>query len=409
MPAQHHRIAAILPLELEQSGRLLAGAIEYAKSHRRVTLVDVPYAVDAPNALRLRPSLHFDAAMVWATREAGWVERLLQAGIPVVAASGDWPVETIPCVSFEGKALVDLAVEHLASRRPAVIAFLEYRITGIGTKEDRARYFKNEVRRHGLQPEVGEIFRPGDPGDSAVARRLPFEGRAAKRLDAFIRALPRPAAVWCGDDMLGLRLCEAATALGLEIPGDIAVLGTGDSRIADVAKPPLSSTPLPGEAIGHRAFAVLDARLSGETGFPAYIGVTPPPVAARESTLGNIASDPLGRARAFISQHAGTAIGVGEVAAVVGLSRQALNTRFRERFGRSPGEEIRHARLSAAKRHLANPQLSIARVAGLCGFEQQSKFSDFFRRETGMSPRDWRTANGRVTRTRTAGSDQVKD
>ncbi|MFN0128701.1 MAG: helix-turn-helix domain-containing protein [Verrucomicrobiales bacterium] len=55
-----------------------------------------------------------------------------------------------------------------------------------------------------------------------------------------------------------------------------------------------------------------------------------------------------------------------------------------------PGEPIRRVRIVAAKRHLTDPRLSIARVAHLCGFDQQSKFSNFFRRETGLSPRTWR-------------------
>jgi AraC-like DNA-binding protein len=189
------------------------------------------------------------------------------------------------------------------------------------------------------------------------------------------------------------RLIRPADALGLRIPEDVAVLGLGNFRAADCCNPPLSTIPLPGERIGHHAFAVLDRRLSGESGFPSYLPVEPPPIVARQSTGGDFARDPLHRVLALITARACEGLTVREIAAAVSLSTQALNARFLQRFGRSPGEEIRRAKVATAKRHLADPRLSIARIADLCGFNQQSKFSNFFRRETGFSPRAWRQEN----------------
>ena len=50
--------------------------------------------------------------------------------------------------------------------------------------------------------------------------------------------------------------------------------------------------------------------------------------------------------------------------------------------GRPPGGEIRRGRLASAKRLLADPRLSVGEVAQRCGFGQQSKFSNFFRRQS---------------------------
>jgi LacI family transcriptional regulator len=222
---------------------------------------------------------------------------------------------------------------------------------------------------------------------------LPLQEEPARRLRRLLRELPRPAAIWCGEDALGVAVCEAAEGLGLRIPEDVAVLGLGNFRAADCSSPPLSSIPLPGERIGHQAFAVLDRKLSGELGLPSYLPVEPPPVVVRQSTFGDPTRDPLMRALALIADRACEGITVGEIAKAVALSTQTLNTRFQQRFGRSPGDEIRRTKLATAKRHLADPRLSIARIADLCGFNQQSKFSNFFRRETGVSPRVWRQEN----------------
>ncbi|MFN0128700.1 MAG: hypothetical protein ACKV19_18675 [Verrucomicrobiales bacterium] len=61
------RMAALLPLDLEYSGRLLAGAIQYVNKHRRLSLIDIPYFVDNPNALKLRGPIGFDGALICTT------------------------------------------------------------------------------------------------------------------------------------------------------------------------------------------------------------------------------------------------------------------------------------------------------------------------------------------------------
>ena len=68
MPPRHFRIAAIFPQELEYSGRLLQGATAYASEHRHITLVHLPFSVDAPWQTPFdegKPP--FDAAVVWAS------------------------------------------------------------------------------------------------------------------------------------------------------------------------------------------------------------------------------------------------------------------------------------------------------------------------------------------------------
>jgi LacI family transcriptional regulator len=390
MPSRRARIAAILPLELEYSGRLLAGAIEYVRANRRVTLVDIPYSVDAPADLHLRPPYGFEAAFLWATREAGWVEDLLAAGVPLVAASGDWPVDKVPCVSFDSKAVVEAAVDHLAQRRPAAMLHLEFQSTGIAHQEARSRLFREAAARFGIAAASSQVFHPDDVENVAIAYRAPLAPGPERRLKALLRKQPKPVGVWCGEDTLGARVCEAATSLGLRIPEDVAVLGLGNFRAAQVCNPPLSSIPLPGEMIGQRACAALDRQLSGGGRFSGFIPVMPPSVVVRDSTLRSTGGDPLARALRLIERHACEGITVSEVAAAVDVSPQALHVRFIKEFGQPPGSMIRQTKLAAVKRWLEDPRLSIARIAQLCGYTQQSKFSNFIRRETGLSPRDWR-------------------
>lgn len=82
---------------------------------------------------------------------------------------------------------------------------------------------------------------------------MPLEPGPRQRLARFLNALPKPTGVWCADDLIGTRVLETAATLGLRVPDDLAVLGFGDFRIAQACKPHLSSIPLPGAIIGHRA------------------------------------------------------------------------------------------------------------------------------------------------------------
>jgi LacI family transcriptional regulator len=247
--------------------------------------------------------------------------------------------------------------------------------------------------RRGIPCRSEELLRPGDKADDALSWRLPLAPVHLRRLKGILAKLPKPAAIWCGVDHLGLRVCEVAAEMGIEVPGDVAVLGTGYFAAAASAPLPLSSLPLPGEQIGFRAVELLHGRLAHQRAIPPYTRVEPPPVVERQSTTGGGRGGPLEKALGIISARCCEGIAVKEVAAAVGLSPQTLHAQFLKHLGHPPGEEIRRARYGAARRLLKDTRLSIAEVALHCGFDNPRKSADFFRRVAGLSPRDWRKAN----------------
>lgn len=390
MPSNRRRIAVILPLESDHSARLLEGALRYTRDKPVVTLVDLFYPVDQPSRLKLRDPLDFDAAVIWASRDAAWVETLIQRGIPMVSVSGDWPVDRIPCISFDSDAVARIAVDHLAGAGPARLLYVDFRLQGLPVKERRSRLFLAQAARHGIPATCHQVFRPGVEEVTEAARRLPLEDKPARRLKKALSKSPLPVGVWCGEDHLARRVCELARDLGLRVPEDVAVLGLGDFPVAECGSPTLSSLPLPGERIGFQAVALLHQQLILGEAPPPFTPVEPPPVARRESTAGNPSDDLLGRALALIARRACEGITVKEIAAEVGVTPQSLHSHFIRHRGHAPGEEIRGVRLATAKRHLADPSITVSHVATLCGFDQANRFSNFFRRGTGASPREWR-------------------
>ncbi|OKI01372.1 AraC family transcriptional regulator [Streptomyces sp. CB02923] len=76
----------------------------------------------------------------------------------------------------------------------------------------------------------------------------------------------------------------------------------------------------------------------------------------------------------------------------LGVSVGHLAELVKRSTGRTPGQLIRHAQTVEAKRLLSGSGLTVAQVARRVGFGDPAYFCRFFRRETGLSPGDFRRA-----------------
>jgi AraC family transcriptional activator of pobA len=74
----------------------------------------------------------------------------------------------------------------------------------------------------------------------------------------------------------------------------------------------------------------------------------------------------------------------------IGISAAHLNVLCRKAIGRS-AQEVIHARtMLEARRRLVYTSMTIGEVCNALGFEDPAYFTRFFKRETGLSPRDFR-------------------
>lgn len=76
----------------------------------------------------------------------------------------------------------------------------------------------------------------------------------------------------------------------------------------------------------------------------------------------------------------------------VGVHPVTLARAFRRSFGCTVGEYVRRLRIEHAARQLADTEVSLAEIALAAGFSDQSHFSNLFRRQTGLSPFQFRRA-----------------
>ncbi len=98
----------------------------------------------------------------------------------------------------------------------------------------------------------------------------------------------------------------------------------------------------------------------------------------------------VGNARDVIISHWEKPLRLEEIARASSLSPNHLLRSFRAVYRTTPGRFQQSLRMNAAARKLISSKLSVARVAGDCGFKSVTSFSQLFRRYFGMSPRDYR-------------------
>lgn len=98
----------------------------------------------------------------------------------------------------------------------------------------------------------------------------------------------------------------------------------------------------------------------------------------------------------YILLHPGEDLSVKALAKRANYSEQYFSKKFKLETGLPVGDYVRNARISAAKQLLADTDLPIHQIAQNLHFCSSTHFSDAFREQTGILPRQYRMENHRV-------------
>jgi LacI family transcriptional regulator, repressor for deo operon, udp, cdd, tsx, nupC, and nupG len=224
-------------------GPVLRGAQAAAwRAGYAVTLVDVANDPDRERAsfeaLRAGPA---DGYMFFT------VDPPEGSGEHVVAIEVSPPGMTF--VRFDTERGTDLAVRHLVD--------LGHRRFGhLGSGLDAKTFRLRRSRLLAVLAEAGIA-----PGAHATAE-FTFDDACRAALE-LLSAPARPTAVYCDDDLLAGGVYLAARELGLDIPGDVSVVGFDDLPFARVFDPPLTTIAIDPEELGATAFDLLRELMGG--------------------------------------------------------------------------------------------------------------------------------------------------
>ena len=183
-------------------------------------------------------------------------------------------------------------------------------------------------------------------------------------------------------------LVEACKLVRLHIPDQVGIIGVdNDELVCELSSPAISSVAINFEHAGYESARLLDEWMRrGKHSQPARIIAPATHVVSRLSTdILAVEDEQLLKALRFIRDHARENVRVADVVRVAGLSRRALENRFRRELGRSILKEIRRIRVDLIAQMLMETDLPVSDIATALGYENLQHIARYFRKEKHMS------------------------
>jgi len=374
------RIALLLPQDLGYSRAVLRGVQEYAVSRPQWIFRDAPPVPDTIKPLReWKPdgviALLFDPAVA---------DALKRMRKPVVNTTSTLDLPKVALVENDHEAIGRTAAEYFLKRGFRNFGYFGSRWMGASLAREAAFRGGVEAAGHSVSTCHGEYLPRPPLSESWV--------QVDRRIDAWLRGLPKPVAVLAQNDVPARDLADRCRELGLSVPHDVALMGVdNDDLKCHLCHPPLTSIAVPGRRIGIEAARVLDGMMQGRKPQPVHRFFPPVRVVARQSTDTLAVADELvASVLRLIHERATAGLTVGEIVRHVNVSRRQIERRFREQLGGTPLEEIRRVRVERAKQLLAETDLDMPQVASGAGFNDARRLSVVFKSRTGQTPSQFR-------------------
>ncbi|WP_344450959.1 LacI family DNA-binding transcriptional regulator [Actinocorallia aurantiaca] len=189
---------------------------------------------------------HVDGALLLSLHGDDPLPRHLEErGLPTVMAGSSPGRTPVAYVDADNRGGARQAVQHLVDRG-------RRRIAAIAGPQDM---------QVGLDRLAG--YRELNPGPDLVAQGDFSEGSGAAAMRELLERCPELDAVYAASDPMALGAMHVLRAAGRSIPGDVAVVGFDDSKMARHTEPPLTSVHQPVEEMGRAMAELLVARISG--------------------------------------------------------------------------------------------------------------------------------------------------
>ena len=190
-----------------------------------------------------------------------------------------------------------------------------------------------------------------------------------------------------------LAACRLA---GLTVPDEVAVIGVhNDELLCELCAPPLSRVIPNGQRAGYEAAALLRRAMTGKPLRVVLHEIAPLGVASRQSTdVAAVGDVKIAGVVRFMRERAATGANVSDVLRAVPMARTALERRFKAALGTTPHAQLRKLPMERVEELLVGMTLPVGGVVAATGFENPEYLSAMFRRECGLSPREFMARHG---------------
>lgn len=226
--------------------RLLQGVTQVCNEYDVILSLFMFHSEDEETRLYprvLRPGMLDGVVVVSSQEEDPLIARLAASDMPFIVIGRPTDATAVSYVDVDNVTGAETAVSHLISlgrRRIATITGRQDMSAGV----DRLAGYRQALQTHDL------------PIDENLIAAGEFDEVAA--YNALLRLLPQqPDAVFAASDAMALGALKALHAAGLDVPGDVAVVGYDDLPAAAIATPPLTTVRQPIRRFGALAVETL--------------------------------------------------------------------------------------------------------------------------------------------------------
>jgi DNA-binding LacI/PurR family transcriptional regulator len=180
----------------------------------------------------------------------GEADGLRDEGVPVVLVDVSHPA--FPSVVIDDVLGGEIATQHLLAKGHRRVGFVGDSRTPFGftSSEHRRRGMRRALRRAGVERRA------------ELEQRGPHGRQEARELaDRLLRLPDPPTAIFAASDVQAMGVLEAARAMRLRVPDDLAVIGFDDIEVAEALE--LSTVRQPLRDTGRRGADLLLAAIEG--------------------------------------------------------------------------------------------------------------------------------------------------
>lgn len=295
-------------------------------------------------------------------------------GVPFVSGAIAPPGLVDACVVSDVAEIMEQARNHFISRG----------VTHLGlyccADNEPAIHSRTTAFRKAMTNGFELIYARGDrPG-----------GR--KPIYQWLESLPKPVGIVAAEMIGGPFLLGCCKDLGIKVPAEVQIIGVDDVDECLAQIPHLTSIELPSKRMGVALMETL-LGLMGKP-LPAASSVVYVPgckLVVRDSTALLRAGKPVANTVSeIIREHGSDDLPVERMARLAGVGRTTFYKEFKKATGKSPASHLREMRLLKACDMLRDTSAPLKDIAKTCGFKSLIYFAQFFRRETGQTPTEYR-------------------
>lgn len=296
--------------------------------------------------------------------------------ISVVLQNTSVQPERISTINEEYIITGQIAADFFINKK--YINYAYFGLKNIYWSEERARGFRNEVRRHNVTYNEYMV----------ETNTIDEESKITK----WLTSLQKPVAIFCCNDKHALVISELCHIAKIDVPQEVSILGVdNDELICNVSNPPLSSLTLNVENAGYETGHLLHSLENIESKSSFVVSIKPGIVVQRGSTQKhNVKDKEVSKMLEYIDANYTHSISTKDVFSQAFLCRRAAEIRFKEMTDMTVYKYLTEQRLNHLCALMETTNLSLAECASRSGISSLNYLFHLFKKNFGCSPNEWR-------------------